>query len=329
MGNLADFVELKHWDMNVVLPNLELEKMTSLRYVKIEGDNGDALMHPDIFTLLDAIMVAPSKPNVKILTNGGMRNPKWWREFGARYKNRLVVQFSIDGLSDTNSLYRVDIDHVRVLKNVQAFVQGGGEAIQRCLVFKHNQHQIAEIVSQARSLGIKSLIFIPNDRARFQEFSQWAVYDKNYQISHYIENTDYDNLESEHLIRQKLSRFNYNESTVPLYENIVIRIEDEVCPVWRSGQLSITYKGHVIPCCDYHADLYFDHPNNDSFREMVGPVDLNDVNLHKLSDILDPGRFYGQRLTQSLKENRALSRCKSRCPNVTGGKPIIPILAIN
>jgi len=318
MGNLAEFVDLEHWDFDRILPNLEMEQMPNLKYVHIEGDNGDALMHPHITKLLDHIMLLPSQPVMMILTNGGMRKPKWWRELGQRYQGRLRVQFSIDGLADTNPLYRVDINHQRVLDNARAFIEGGGDGAQRCIIFKHNQHQIKEIVKQAEDIGMTTLVFIPNDSVRFQDQEKWAVYDHGFNITHYIENTEI----------KDLHQYNYYKKSKIKIPGMSAVVDDEICPEWKSGIVAITYKGHVIPCCMYQADLYFDHPSNDRFRELAGDTDLFNVNLHKLSWILDPDRFYGTRLSDTLRNKTPLMRCQVRCPDIAGGKRIIPIKEI-
>ena len=317
MGNLADFIELKHWDLDKILPNLEIGKMINLKHVVIEGDNGDAFMHQKLLRLLDFLVAEQSQPNIKMLTNGGMRKPQWWKDLGKRYAGRLQVQFSIDGLTDTNSLYRVDIDHQRVLDNVRAFIEGGGDGVQRCIFFKHNQHQIEEIVKQAKEIGMHSLVFMPNDQTRFQQLEKWAVYDRDFNITHYIENTTLKDL---HLYGYKGSKIKF-----PMAKTMA---EDEICPEWKNGSLAITYKGHIIPCCMYHADLYFDHPSNGRFRDIVGDIDSNDLTRHKLSWILDTDRFYGKKLTETLTNGKSLTRCQVRCPDLVGHKSFIPIKEI-
>jgi sulfatase maturation enzyme AslB (radical SAM superfamily) len=102
-------------------------------------------MHPEFERIIDAFYQAPSSPNILILTNGSMRSEAWWEKFGARHQDRLRVQFSIDGLADTHKLYRVGADYEKTIKNARAFLRGGGDATTRCLIFDHNQHQLAEI----------------------------------------------------------------------------------------------------------------------------------------------------------------------------------------
>lgn len=302
-GELADFIELRHWDVSKIMPNLELDRLTNLKHVRLEGDNGDALMHPDFEKIIDHVYHSQAKPNILILTNGSMRSAAWWRNFGSRFPGRLVVQFSIDGLADTSHLYRVGSNYHRVIENARAFISAGGIATQRCLIFKHNQHQLDEIRQVAKSTGFQQLIVIPGDIFRFQNRDHWQVWYKG-QPAHVIRpatelNTQsYRRYEYNHLSNKRMFRSNADL--------------DLLCPNLSTGEITITYKGHLIPCCMHHADLYFDHPSNDQYKKLVGNPDLIDLNQRSLGEILSDPDYYGRRLEQSLVNDR-LSRCQSCC----------------
>lgn len=87
-------------------------------------------------------------------SNGALRTPEWWQEL-ARIMNQPqdYVVFSIDGLEDTNSVYRQGVDWRRLMANVQAFVAAGGRAHWDMLVYQHNQHQVDQCEQLARELG--------------------------------------------------------------------------------------------------------------------------------------------------------------------------------
>lgn len=84
-------------------------------------------------------------------TNGGLRSEKWWTELA-----RLVdfVIFSIDGLEDTNHIYRINVKWKKLIANLSAFIAAGGNAIWDMLVYEHNEHQLAEVESLAKRLGV-------------------------------------------------------------------------------------------------------------------------------------------------------------------------------
>lgn len=89
-------------------------------------------------------------------TNGGLQNTLWWFELGRILNQpRDYVVFSIDGLEDTNSVYRKGVDWRKLMHNVQSFIEAGGSAQWDMLIYKHNQHQIDECEQLARDLGFK------------------------------------------------------------------------------------------------------------------------------------------------------------------------------
>jgi hypothetical protein len=89
-------------------------------------------------------------------SNGGLQSKKWWASLGELVcQQQDYVVFSIDGLEDTNHLYRKNVVWKRVLENVESFISAGGNAHWDMLIYKHNEHQVAECEQLARKLGFK------------------------------------------------------------------------------------------------------------------------------------------------------------------------------
>jgi hypothetical protein len=63
------------------------------------------------------------------------------------------VVFSIDGLADTNHIYRKKVNWIKVMNNAAAFIKAGGSAHWDMLVYKHNEHQVDIAEQVARDLG--------------------------------------------------------------------------------------------------------------------------------------------------------------------------------
>ena len=61
--------------------------------------------------------------------------------------------FSIDGLEDTNHVYRKNSNWNKLIKNATAFIDAGGHAHWDMLVYAHNQHQVNQCEQLAQSLG--------------------------------------------------------------------------------------------------------------------------------------------------------------------------------
>ena len=95
-------------------------------------------------------------PNITLgmHSNGGLRSTKWWRELAGIFKltNDYVV-FSIDGLEDTNHIYRVNVDWKKLMKNCQAYIDAGGKAHWDMLIYNHNEHQVEMCKALAQEMG--------------------------------------------------------------------------------------------------------------------------------------------------------------------------------
>lgn len=89
-------------------------------------------------------------------TNGGLQGRYWWADLAnILYKPRDYVVFSIDGLEDTNHIYRRNVSWDRVIHNAETFIAAGGNAHWDMLVFKHNEHQVDACEQLARDIGFK------------------------------------------------------------------------------------------------------------------------------------------------------------------------------
>jgi hypothetical protein len=87
-------------------------------------------------------------------TNGSIRTPAWWRELAQLFNQTYdYVVFSIDGLEDTNNIYRRNTHWSKIIENAQAFIDAGGSAHWDMLVYEHNQHQVDAAQHLAQSMG--------------------------------------------------------------------------------------------------------------------------------------------------------------------------------
>lgn len=108
-------------------------------------------------TLLDKIRWIKQQNNnivVGINTNGSIRNPSWWTDCGNLLNGIYdYVVFSIDGLEDTNHIYRVGVQYKKIIENAKAYINTGASAHWDMLVFDHNKHQIEQCKQLADQMG--------------------------------------------------------------------------------------------------------------------------------------------------------------------------------
>jgi sulfatase maturation enzyme AslB (radical SAM superfamily) len=89
-------------------------------------------------------------------TNGAVQSTFFWHALGTLFnKPNDYCVFSIDGLEDTNQVYRKNVSWDKLMSNVQAFISAGGQAHWDMLVYKHNQHQVDACEELAKSMGFK------------------------------------------------------------------------------------------------------------------------------------------------------------------------------
>lgn len=154
--------ELKMEDIKKIFPK---EFCSQLDLVYMCGNYGDAMTSN---TTIPAIEYWHSMgvPHVGMYTNGSGRNPDWWQALAKAMTGEFDrVTFSIDGLADTNSIYRKNTNWDRIMQSVNAFIQAGGKAVWHYLIFEHNQHQVESARDLAKQLGF--IEFVPKATSRF------------------------------------------------------------------------------------------------------------------------------------------------------------------
>ena len=95
-------------------------------------------------------------PIVKIIItlNSKARDKNWWKEVFIVSKGRGKINFSIDGLADTNPTYRVNANWDKVIENVKHLLKLVVCARWDYLVFGHNEHH-AHTSPLAKELGFE------------------------------------------------------------------------------------------------------------------------------------------------------------------------------
>jgi sulfatase maturation enzyme AslB (radical SAM superfamily) len=118
------------------------------------GDFGDPVAAKDTLKILKYFKTINPTIVLGLNTNGSIQNTSWWTELALVLDNpRDYAIFSIDGLKDTNHIYRKNVRWSKVIENAKAFIDAGGSAHWDMLVFKHNEHQLLDAENLARELG--------------------------------------------------------------------------------------------------------------------------------------------------------------------------------
>jgi MoaA/NifB/PqqE/SkfB family radical SAM enzyme len=127
--------------------------MQEIEKVLFNGVLGDPCAAPNFLEVCEVMRIRAPQAFITISSNGGLRNEAFWTVLAKVLGSNGRVIFAIDGLEDTNHIYRVNVNYKKVMENAQAFITAGGNAEWQFITFKHNEHQIEEIQSYAKSLG--------------------------------------------------------------------------------------------------------------------------------------------------------------------------------
>lgn len=216
--------------------------LDTVEQINLCGNVGDPIASRDCLKIVEYL----SKFNVKIdlETNGGLRNEKWWSTLGS-YMNKKdsIVYFHIDGLEDTNHLYRQKTNYNTIIRNAKAFINAGGRAVWEFIPFAHNEHQIEEAQRISEEIGFMYFQLRKSNRG-------WA---KGVDKIKYVDpkgTERYLRPPSEKNIGGGVKRKEISED------------QEISCRYLNGRSTYVNCDGTLWPCCYLAADIYKMHQNN-------------------------------------------------------------------
>lgn len=306
----------------VVRPGLQITELTlndckkiflptflkQLALISMCGVYGDPILAKDLLKIIEYIRSNNSELEIDIYTNGSIRSVPWWKKLAQVIGNGKVI-FGIDGLEDTNHIYRRGTKFSAIINNAKAFIQEGGRAQWDFIVFKHNEHQVKQAKRLSENLGFET--FQIKRTSRFykllyerdsnlegigEEFGRYPIYNSGMRKIGYIElpkNPYYRN-NSLKIIKNLIKEF-----------GSLIRYLDKVpidCKAKRSEGIFISATGLVYPCCWVYQQV-----NYGTIYNVTDPLELNEENIlqnaggvqqisakvHPLNEIVE-GEFFRQ-----------------------------------
>jgi MoaA/NifB/PqqE/SkfB family radical SAM enzyme len=128
---------------------------TNYRSYNFVGAYGDSIYHPNFHEIMEYALGLGKKFMVE--TNGAHRDEKFWNKLAEMdwdiQKHRW--HFSIDGLQDTNHIYRKNSKWDSIMYAVQALHNAPSRPYLswKYIVFPYNEHQISTAEALAKELG--------------------------------------------------------------------------------------------------------------------------------------------------------------------------------
>jgi hypothetical protein len=151
----------------------------------------------------------------------------------------------VDGLEDTNHIYRQGVVWKNIERNMRAFIDAGGRARWDFLIFEHNQHQVEEAEALANAWGVEK--FIKKKTGRFVDANtnkkeKHQAKDRKGKDTTELKKPDakYQNkaLTKQEIILKKYGSMDAYYDATPI-----------ICKVKKENSLFITAEGLALPCC--------------------------------------------------------------------------------
>lgn len=209
------------------------------------GNLGDPIIARDTLEIFKYFR--EHNPNIwlSMNTNGGARDQTWWTELASVFGQKGTVIFSVDGLVNTNHIYRQGVKWLAVENNMQSFIAAGGRARWDFLIFEHNQHQVEEAEALAIKWGCEKFIKKKTGRFITQDSKKKETHqavnrkgEKSTELKKPIEKYQNSALRKQDTILNKYhSMDNY-------YDSVPIR-----CKVKEKKEIYISAEGLILPCC--------------------------------------------------------------------------------
>ena len=304
--------ELSLDDISTILPESFVRQLDQ---IYLCGNYGDPIAANDTIEILEYFRAANPSIELGMHTNGSARTASWWERLA---KSLDYCRFGIDGLQETNSIYRRNTSFARILDSIRSFVEGGGRGEWDFLVFKHNEHEVEAAQSLARDLGLVAFNIKPT--SRFLSHETGTVSDK-------------------FPILDELGRtiFLLEPSTNPKWRNTALDEHSTVnvtpesyrkylqhteikCKAANNRSIYITAEGLLAPCC-WLGSFYRPHDTSkgdeDFLTRIGGHTDPIDLRSHSIESIID-GPIFQKTIPGSWAVEQEGSRRIEHCARICG-----------
>ena len=273
---------------NLLQDNVSLEQFKSwcspellnnrVKRLMFCGNYGDPIANPEIVEILDYAVTHLNKDAYIIVnTNGGLGSTKQWKAIGNILKNNNKYQifFSVDGLEDTNHMYRRGVLWDRIDANIRAYTSTGAKGMWDYLIFEYNKHQLEQAKAQCKDWGLQDIRFKkPYGFFWDNKYYKRGVYDKDGKLLYKLSITP--------------DAIDTVKDTVDI--NNPIRVKQTVeqkkfsCKSLQSWgtELMVHVDGTVFPCC-YIGDLYNRYVEDSSKQELKSLFNMDHMKLQNKS----------------------------------------------
>lgn len=303
-------LKINNWsleDFKTIINKEVLEQVSSIYFC---GNYGDPLLNNSLIEMVQYATAVNKDLNIRIHTNGSLRSTIWWENLARALPINHRVIFAIDGLRDTNHIYRIGTNYDTIIKNATAFINAGGNAEWAFIRFKHNEHQVNEARKIAADLRFQN--FTMKDSSRFVLDSKFPVYDKDKTVISYLEPSQYS--EIKFIDRNIVNSYKKiaNESTINCYalknKEIFIDAFYNVYPCCFLGIIPYSYSDELSEVSVIRKDIL------EQYNQLIsdfGGIESLDATQHSVCNIINSNTY--QTIWDKYWSDPKLITCARTC----------------
>ena len=337
--------------LNDVRTILKPEFIKQLKRLYMCGNYGDPISASDTLEIFEYIRSHNAKMQLSFHTNASAKTPEWWSRLPAAMGKSHYVVFSVDGLEDTNHLYRQGTVWKKIMENARAFIQAGGRARWDYIVFGHNEHQVEEARALATSMGFekfnvkKSNRFFSNTRGAVKaEHQAGNRKGAETQMLSMPKNPEYQNAALKQLeslskdkdevkidfittvaeLKGRIGQQKFNAD--PAKKKDMEKYWDSVevkCKVAEEKSIYITAEGYLQPCCWTAGQMYvwYWKQRGGQIWDAIDQAGLDSLDLRKyeLNDVIN-GKFIQEVIPESWDKPSCAEGKLAVCAKTCGNK---------
>ena len=291
------------------------------------GNFGDPCVARDFYEIC-AYLIEKYAVKIMVSTNGSMRGSECWQKLGALFSGTgSRIEFHIDGLEDTNHLYRIGADWRKLMANTKAFISTGARADWIFILFKHNEHQVEIAREVAARMGFHSFVLV--DSGRFPDGDKYgylhpdghpAVLEKSsigFRPAKSGMTVPIHRIKTEAEEKMGVNPTIQPEAIgQPWHPNMksknIKSVNGITCKASKHNRFYIDAGGNVAPCC-WVSNNDPDNPGNMLTALTIAGRNPDDFNLRSrpLEEILRDPLF--ESFFEQLWKQDALSTCRKKC----------------
>lgn len=148
-----------------VFPISQRQRFEGLN-INLCGAYGDCIYHRQFHDVIKHLKAAGL--TLMVETNGSHRKREWWEKTCNLLGEDDVITFSVDGLEDTNHLYRINARWDDIIAAMR-FCAERVTVSWKYIVFSHNEHQIDQAKALAKDIGVRDISFKKSARFRGED----------------------------------------------------------------------------------------------------------------------------------------------------------------